>query len=207
MNLPGAKMVDTSTLDARVSKLGKASQRAAVLSLLGFLAVLGALGYASWELRDLERQIQERKSELVGLEALGNGLRQANEQLSATVHETTPDAAARPEITAAENARYAVGVYGYGVSQKAYERLRGILEEEGYTVVSGSLLESRASWLSRHCTVLYYDEKRREKAKTIADELSKATGVEFVPEKGAGLGVLPGQEQWSFFVHYVGIGS
>lgn len=51
-------------LDARVSKLGKASQRAAVLSLLGFLAVLSALGYASWGLIDLERQIGEKKATL-----------------------------------------------------------------------------------------------------------------------------------------------
>lgn len=49
-------------LDDRVSKLGKASQRAAVLSLLGFLAVLSALGYASWGLHDLERQILEKRA-------------------------------------------------------------------------------------------------------------------------------------------------
>jgi len=43
-------------IDGRVEELGKASRRAAVLSLVGFLLVLAAIGYAIVELRTLESQ-------------------------------------------------------------------------------------------------------------------------------------------------------
>jgi tetratricopeptide (TPR) repeat protein len=43
-------------LDGRVDELGKASRRAAALSLLGLLLVLAAMGYAFVGLRALERQ-------------------------------------------------------------------------------------------------------------------------------------------------------
>jgi len=54
-------------IDARVEELGKASRRAAVVSLLGFLLVLGAIGYAILELRGLERQrtaLEEQQREM-----------------------------------------------------------------------------------------------------------------------------------------------
>jgi len=57
----------TSQIDARVEELGKASRRAALLSLLGFLLVLVAIGYASFQLRELERQraaLEERQGQL-----------------------------------------------------------------------------------------------------------------------------------------------
>lgn len=49
-------MNSPSQIDVRVQELGKASRRAAVLTLFGFLLVLGAIGYAVLELRGLERQ-------------------------------------------------------------------------------------------------------------------------------------------------------
>src|SRR5262249_52820284 len=128
---PEIRMSETTALEARIAKLGKASQRAAILSLLGFLGVLGALLYASWQLRDLEKQkaaledqIQERKKELLTLEAWKTRLTQANEKLSATVRAAAPVAAAIPDVIAAENAKYSIGVYGFGVSAEAYELVR-----------------------------------------------------------------------------------
>jgi tetratricopeptide (TPR) repeat protein len=49
-------MSPTSSIDERVGALGRASQRAALVSLLGFLLVLGALGYAATQLAKLNRQ-------------------------------------------------------------------------------------------------------------------------------------------------------
>ena len=52
-------MTPNDTLDGRVEELGRASRRAAVLSLLGFLLVVAALTYAMLQLRNLERERQE----------------------------------------------------------------------------------------------------------------------------------------------------
>ena len=216
-------MVEPSTLDARVAKLGKASQRAALVSSLGLLIVLGALGYASWQLHDLERQkaksetekakldtqiqemdtqIQEKRGELEELGAWKDGLAVVNEKLSATAIAANPNVEA--DVRVAENAKYAVGLYGFAVSNEAFEHVRSALQADGYIISQQSLLDDRPSWLSPRSTVLYYDKERREKALNIATELSKVAGAEFVVATGHGLGVIPGQERWTFFVHYVG---
>lgn len=49
-------MTATNSLDRRVDELGKASRRAALLSIVGFLAVLAALGGAITGLKSLESQ-------------------------------------------------------------------------------------------------------------------------------------------------------
>jgi tetratricopeptide (TPR) repeat protein len=43
-------------IDEKVAALGRASRRAALVSLLGFLLVFGALAYGSWQLRTLANQ-------------------------------------------------------------------------------------------------------------------------------------------------------
>jgi hypothetical protein len=52
-------MTGSVTVDDRVAELGRASRRAAVISLLGFLLVVGALTYAIFQLRNLERERQK----------------------------------------------------------------------------------------------------------------------------------------------------
>jgi cell division protein FtsB len=197
-------MADTSMLDLRVAKLGTASRRAAILSLMGFLVVLGAFGYATWELRDLEKQIQDRKADLAALDAWKKRLAEANDSLSAAVRAATPTVAAQPVVRSAENAKYSVGLYGFAVSNEGYEHVRSTLQADGYAISQGDLLDDRPTWLSPRSSVLYYDEASRKKALSIATELSKVAGAEFAVAKGAGLGVIKGQERWTFFVHYVG---
>lgn len=63
--------------ESRLEELGRASKRAAVLSLLGFLMILGALGYAALKVTRLERE-QER------LEALNRKLELRTDQLRRT---------------------------------------------------------------------------------------------------------------------------
>src|SRR5947207_5247304 len=157
-------MVEPSTLDARVAKLGKASQRAALVSSLGLLIVLGALGYASWQLRDLERQkaksetekakldtqIQKKRAELAELGAWKDGLAVVNEKLSATAIAANPNVEA--DVRVAENAKYAVGLYGFAVSNEAFEHVRSALQADGYIISQQSLLDDRPSWLSPRST-------------------------------------------------------
>ena len=58
----------TDNLDRRVDELGLASRRAAMLSALGVLTVLAALGYAVLGLRSLESQRASLSGEISVLE-------------------------------------------------------------------------------------------------------------------------------------------
>lgn len=55
--------------DAQLEKLGRASRRAAVLSALGFLLVIGALGYAAINLNRLENKRQQLETAVQRLES------------------------------------------------------------------------------------------------------------------------------------------
>lgn len=65
--------------DAHLEELERASRRAAVLSLLGFLLVVGALGYAALKLRQLERQRQKLQDSVNQLESRTKELLQTQE--------------------------------------------------------------------------------------------------------------------------------
>ncbi len=63
-------------MDAQLEQMGKASRRSALLSLLGFLMILAAIGYAVYQLHRIEKQrtdlvIEERalRSQLVATQA------------------------------------------------------------------------------------------------------------------------------------------
>lgn len=60
-------MSETASLDNRVEELGRASRRAAIVSLLGLLVVAGALTYAAFQLRSLERDRQRLESQVAQL--------------------------------------------------------------------------------------------------------------------------------------------
>lgn len=81
---------------ARVAEdLGRASRRAALLSLLGFVAVLAAIGYAAFQLKTLERQrvaLLDEQAVLVNQQTV---LREETEEYRASL------AIARTELTTA----------------------------------------------------------------------------------------------------------
>lgn len=49
-------MNDSDLIESRIAKMGRSSRRAALVSLLGFLLVLGAIVYAAVQLQNLDRQ-------------------------------------------------------------------------------------------------------------------------------------------------------
>lgn len=57
-------MTDIALSEKSIHELGRASRRAAVLSVLGFLVVLGAMGYAVFQLSILERQRTSMQQQL-----------------------------------------------------------------------------------------------------------------------------------------------
>jgi hypothetical protein len=182
-----------------------ARRRALLYTLLPVLFATVLVIWTGRYVAELRQKADQIKTEIAALESWKARLVQANEELSVAVKTATRAAGAvSPNVRAAENAKYAVGVYGFAVSADQYEQVRTRLQTEGYEISQGSLLEHRPSWLSPGSTVLYYEEASREKASNIAADLSKVTGANFAVVRGAGLGVLVGQERWSFFVHYVG---
>jgi energy-coupling factor transporter ATP-binding protein EcfA2 len=131
-------------------------------------------------------------------------LTRANNSLAAVARQATPALAESGTLRRAENARYAVGVYGYGVSPERFDALRQRLESDGYLISQGGLLDRRMTWLSPRARVLFYSDSAKPKADSLAASLGRFTGTPFDVSRGKGLGVVPGQERWTFFVHYVG---
>ena len=214
-------------LSARVEELGKASKRAAFLSLFGLLTVLAALAYGTVRVGAVEQQrralaaevdslhsvdtllqqeIDQRKQDIAALDAWKARLVSANEELTATVRTAAPTAASRSTVKRADNAKYAVGIYAFGGSAETFEQVTKRLEDDGYVITqTGRFTDPPPpNWLSRRSTVLYYDNAAADKARVIADTLSRLTGTAFTIAMGAGLGVVPGQARWTFFVHYIG---
>lgn len=112
--------------------------------------------------------------------------------------------APQSERDRAENSRYAVGLYGFGVNEAAFQRASKSLETDGYVIAQGGLLSYRPSWLSTRSVVLYYHQDTAARARALAKQLSSLTGVSFTVTRGGGLGVIQGQERWTFFIHYLG---
>ena len=78
------------------------------------------------------------------------------------------------------------------------------LEKSGYTITGNSIFSTRPTWLSSKSTILYYHDKSLKKAEDIASDLKNNLEISFQVNRGAGLGVLPGREDKTFFIHYVG---
>jgi hypothetical protein len=109
-------------------------------------------------------------------------------------------------IRLSENSKYSVAIYGYSINNELFNKVGQYFSDEGYTVLTASVLQKRTSWLSLQSTVFYYDKSSVEKAKLLADTLKRITDNEFKVARGAGLGVIEvkGQEKWSFRVHFIG---
>jgi hypothetical protein len=77
-------MTANDTVDGRVEELGRASRRAAVLSLLGFLLVVAALTYAMLQLRNLERERQQLEQDVKVLQDSVGTLERRSQELLRT---------------------------------------------------------------------------------------------------------------------------
>jgi hypothetical protein len=89
------------------------------------------------------------------------------------------------------------------VRQPAFDSVHASLKERGYDLVRGGVVDTRPSWMSDRSTVLYYDAQSREQAGRLAGELRALTGQPFAVQLGRGLGVTPGHERSTFFIHWI----
>ena len=89
------------------------------------------------------------------------------------------------------------------VDESIVEEVKIYLSNEGYEVGFGGLLSSKPNWLALNSTVFYYHKESEEIAKNMAEELKGKTGIKYVVQRGAGLGVLESERKVTFFIHVV----
>ena len=100
---------------------------------------------------------------------------------------------------------YLVGLQTLGVPDTTREQLNQKLREEGYSLheISHSYqTDARPPWLASRPTILYYARSSLAAAKQLAGVMKKLTGNDFAVQRGSGLGVDPGQQDVTLFVHY-----
>ena len=106
-------------------------------------------------------------------------------------------------VKSPENAQYFVAVYSYKVDVDKVSKVRKYFKDQGYTLRTGWRLQTRPIWLASESTVFYYDKKSKVKAAFIAEALKQEVHTTFAVKRGAGLGVIKGQEKRTFYVHYL----
>ena len=107
-------------------------------------------------------------------------------------------------LTRLDNSRYLVGFYSLHGEEDIINEIRNYLNDRGYTIHRQNHLSKRPSWLARGSTIFYYSKLAASKAQEIAEELEQVAGISLMISRGRGLGVRPGEESRTFFVHYVG---
>lgn len=109
-----------------------------------------------------------------------------------------------PPVPAASPRHYSVGVQALGFDPAVRSALNDKLQAAGYTLSSLSAdYTTRPSWFAPRSTVFYYDTDALPAAKELAAWLARETGAAFAVQRGAGLGVDPGQRAQTLYVHYL----
>lgn len=112
----------------------------------------------------------------------------------------------RVNITKLNNSRYLIGLQSYGVEAEERAKIGAYFKKNGYTDIQGYNYDdegAKPDWMSESSVVLYYSADAKAKALEIAKNLTKLTRRTYSIKKGAGLGVIKGQEAYTFFVHNV----
>lgn len=169
-------------------------------------AILGTWGegkLTKYQVTKAEEKVEKIKEEKSELQIHTNDVRETLGEVTSSVKSGKLSLKERAFLSRAENARYFTGLYSYGINRSEYEAIEKYLEDKGYSIVSGMPLDRRTEWLARKSTVFYYDDKSIEKAKEIAKDFETEKGMRFEIRRGAGMGVVEGQEEWMLFIHYI----
>lgn len=106
-------------------------------------------------------------------------------------------------VRKAENSKVIVTIYSVNPNSSVKQNIVSTLHSNGYGVDIGYDYSEKPSWMSYSSTVHYYSSKSKQRASEIASQLKNSTGVGFKINRGKGLGVIKGEEQWTIFVHYI----
>jgi pimeloyl-ACP methyl ester carboxylesterase len=97
---------------------------------------------------------------------------------------------------------YKVGLNTVGVSQDDWATLENRLSGFGYQLDQYSYpYSTHSSWMATQPSVLFYRNSARPAADRLAAQMKQLTGQSFTVQRGAGLGVEPGEEATTLFVH------
>jgi hypothetical protein len=197
-------------IDRVVIRQKKALKWSIVFAIVPVTLAIALLGVSAWQVKDLAARANDLTEKARDLESRKTALVDALDSLVKVI-DSSPElkelSSSNPIIRSllvAEKAKYSIGIYAYNVSANEYEKVKTMFQKEGYANSRGSLLTFKPDWLAEHSTVFYYDNDAINEATYIALELSKSTATKFKISRGAGLGVISGQERWSFYVHYIG---
>lgn len=101
------------------------------------------------------------------------------------------------------NVDYYVGVYTLSRNESNLRDITSYLTQEGYTLVAGTNLDNRPSWLALNSTVFYYDSSSKKRAEQFAREMKRLTQKSFNVQIGSGLGVPSDQKDFYFYIHVI----
>lgn len=118
----------------------------------------------------------------------------------ATIDAEDRNISIQKQISAIDNASYLVGIYSLNKS-KLHDLVVRYFEKAGYTIDSDWKLIYRPDWFSYDPVVFYYDERSKERAEKVAEDLKGLTKLAFTAKRGAGLGVSKELKDKTFFVH------
>lgn len=161
---------------------------------------------AESEIQELERVKKKHINEINNFKEKSAVLRQSISELASLSKSVVTSTEVEQQVEKAENARFSIGIYGFEVEESIYNKVRKSIVEKGYTVNRGSLLTNRPTWLAYSPTVFYYHKDSKQLALNFALYLRNLTGLEFEVQfvsSNNSLGVLKGEERWTFFIHLV----
>jgi hypothetical protein len=181
------------TLEAQVAKLGRRSQLAGMLSLLGAVLIVGALLASYSELRALETRKATLAAEVAKLEAQKVGLRKDNATLYDVINKASIKLAtgATPAASNAAAATLLIGappsagdmpvrrVYFQARAtnqQPLFRRCADNLLKAGYRVPKLELVPQTGPAVS---TVRYFRPTERDEALKVVEDLGDCAGTQF----------------------------
>lgn len=153
-------------------------------------------------------ELNNLKTEINTLEAAKQNQTEKSKRLISIVSESSKgnlNSSVKSAVLSVENSFLSIELYGFNVALTSFDLAKNTLTHDGYSLTNAQLLTGhRREWLARTPTVLYYDDRSLNTAKAIAEKLTQKTKIIFTTARGAGLGVVKGEEQISFRIHLVG---
>jgi hypothetical protein len=155
------------------------------------------------EMRGLQSKYGDLNQQVRDLESRRRSLDAAVTSLVANAVKQPQAAAQQQVVQFAENARSGIGFYALEADPARFLVAQRALQDRGFALIRGGNLQQRPSWLSPRSTVLYYTSKSKGEAERLAVLAEQLMGKRFDVERGQGLGVTPGEEERTFYVHWI----
>jgi len=158
------------------------------------------------ERKATENEISELKAEAEALKAENRNQSEKLASLIAVVDTIPRNKSATMVKSVAHTASkslFATAVYAFNVDRIKFEGAVSALRNAGYSLIKVKNLDARTTWLSFKSVVLYYDDRTRVEAESVARLIETQTGLDIAVEKGAGIGIPAGKERTSLRVHLV----